>query len=57
MDQSPKIKISIFIQHWVVDNVQIERKINQHPQCGINVPIWSWMGKGVIIPMEGSIPQ
>lgn len=52
MDQSPKIKITVFIQGCVVDNVQILREKNKSTsQCEINVSIQSWMEKGVNIPM------
>ena len=35
MDQSAKIKISVFIQCWVVDNVQILREENKSAS-----PMW-----------------
>lgn len=51
MDQSPKVKISVFIQGWVVENIQILREKNQSmSQCGINVSIQSWMGKESTFP-------
>lgn len=58
MDQSPKIKISVFIQVWVVENIQILRVENQSmSQYGINASVQSWMGKECTFQSRDQYPR